>query len=88
MPKFSLNAGTRLGLYEILSPLGRGGMGEVYRARDTRLKRDVAIKGLSENASADVKRSRYFDQEARSASISAVLLVPSRWQRAEPTGGL
>src|SRR5438093_5404153 len=68
MARFSLNAGTRLGPYEILSPLGRGAMGEVYRARDTRLKRDVAIKVLSEDASSDSKRSKYFDQEARSAS--------------------
>ena len=42
----SLEAGARLGPYEILGPLGQGGMGEVYRARDTRLKRDVAIKIL------------------------------------------
>ena len=42
----TLAAGSRLGPYEILSPLGAGGMGEVYRARDTRLERDVAIKVL------------------------------------------
>ena len=43
----TLNAGTRLGPYEILAPIGAGGMGEVYRAHDTRLDRDVAIKLLS-----------------------------------------
>jgi serine/threonine protein kinase len=42
----TLSSGTRLGPYEIMSPLGEGGMGEVYRARDTRLDRTVAIKGL------------------------------------------
>ena len=43
-----LSAGTRLGHYEILAPIGAGGMGEVYRARDTKLKRDVAMKVLPE----------------------------------------
>ena len=49
----TLAAGTRLGPYEILSPLGAGGMGEVYRARDTRLDRDVAIKVLPAHLAAD-----------------------------------
>lgn len=52
----TLSAGTRLGPYEILSPLGAGGMGEVYRARDTRLEREVAIKVLPESVSADPDR--------------------------------
>jgi serine/threonine protein kinase len=63
-----LKPDTLVGPYKILSLLGRGGMGDVYRARDTRLKRDVAIKVLSEDASSDVRRLKYFDQEARSAS--------------------
>jgi eukaryotic-like serine/threonine-protein kinase len=63
-----LSAGTRLGPYEIVSPLGAGGMGEVYRARDTRLGRDVAVKVLLPEVSADDARRRRFEQEARSAS--------------------
>src|ERR1700693_5198648 len=59
--------GTRLGPYEILSLLGAGGMGEVYRARDTRLKRDVAIKVLPASFSADHDRLRRFEQEAQAA---------------------
>ena len=49
----SLSAGARLGPYEVVSPLGAGGMGEVYRARDGRLNRTVAIKILSDESSAD-----------------------------------
>src|ERR1700730_14191947 len=63
----SLSAGTRLGPYEILAPIGAGGMGEVYRARDERLKRDVAIKVLPPMFSADADRLRRFEQEAQSA---------------------
>ena len=48
----TLQGGTRLGPYEILSPLGAGGMGEIYRARDTKLDRGVAVKVLSEGLSA------------------------------------
>ncbi len=61
----ALTSGTKLGPYEILSPLGAGGMGEVYRARDTRLGRDVAIKVLPEALAKDADRLRRFEQEAR-----------------------
>ena len=64
----SLTPGTRLGPYEIVSPLGAGGMGEVYRARDTRLGREVAVKVLLPEVSGDDSRRRRFEQEARSAS--------------------
>ncbi|HEX9304704.1 MAG TPA: hypothetical protein VGA31_09675 [Thermoanaerobaculia bacterium] len=67
----TLNAGMRLGPYEIVSPLGAGGMGEVYRARDTRLGRDVALKVLPEGLSQDLDRLSRFEQEARSASAQA-----------------
>src|SRR5271169_5592214 len=60
----SLSSGARLGPYEIVSPLGAGGMGEVYRARDTRLKREVAIKVLPPAVSLDADRLRRFEQEA------------------------
>ena len=64
----ALIPGSRLGPYEILSALGAGGMGEVYRARDARLQRDVAIKVLSVAFSADPDRLRRFEQEARAAA--------------------
>jgi len=63
----SLGAGTRLGAYEILAPLGAGGMGEVYRARDTRLGREIAVKVLRAEVSSDPGRRQRFEQEARSA---------------------
>ena len=61
----SLAVGTRLGQYEILAPLGAGGMGEVYRARDTQLDRDVAIKILPEAFAADPERLARFQREAK-----------------------
>jgi serine/threonine protein kinase len=64
----ALSPGSRLDPYEVLAPLGAGGMGEVYRARDARLKQDVAIKVLAESVATDQDRVRRFEQEARSAS--------------------
>src|SRR6266536_3724428 len=60
----TLSAGTRLGPYEILAPLGAGGMGEVYRARDSKLKRDVAIKVLPQSLAADPEALARFEREA------------------------
>jgi eukaryotic-like serine/threonine-protein kinase len=64
----ALLEGTQLGPYEVIAPLGAGGMGEVYRARDTRLRREVAIKVLPPELVADEERRRRFLQEARAAS--------------------
>ena len=61
----TLDSGTRLGHYEIVAPIGAGGMGEVYRARDTKLRRDVAIKVLPEEFSRDKERLDRFEREAR-----------------------
>ncbi len=63
-----LSAGTQLGPYLILAPLGAGGMGEVYRARDPRLGREVAIKVLREPLTSNPERLARFTQEARTAS--------------------
>jgi eukaryotic-like serine/threonine-protein kinase len=63
-----LASGSKLGPYEIQSPLGAGGMGEVYRARDTRLGRDVALKILPESFARDTDRLHRFEQEARSVA--------------------
>src|SRR5262245_34582630 len=64
----ALTPGSRLNPYEILSPLGAGGMGEVWRARDTRLSREVAIKVLPAEVASDPSRLKRFEKEARAAS--------------------
>src|ERR1700728_1225257 len=64
----ALTSGTKIGPYEIVSSLGAGGMGEVYRATDTRLGRDVAIKVLPETLARDAERLRRFETEARAVA--------------------
>jgi len=64
----TLTSGTKLGPYEIVAPIGAGGMGEVFRAKDTRLGRDVAIKVLPETFAKDADRLRRFEQEARAVA--------------------
>ncbi len=64
----ALVAGSRLGPYEVVAPIGAGGMGEVWRARDNRLGRDLAIKVLPPDVAADADRLRRFEKEARAAS--------------------
>src|SRR5215467_9772348 len=61
----ALNPGTKLGPYEIQAPLGAGGMGEVYRARDTRLDRTVAIKVLNSSIASSAELKQRFEREAR-----------------------
>lgn len=75
----TLTTGTKLEGYEVLGPLGAGGMGEVYRARDSVLKRDVAIKVLPSVFSRDPDRLRRFEQEAQAAAAlnhPNILVVP------------
>jgi serine/threonine protein kinase len=64
----ALTSGTKLGPYEIQAPLGAGGMGEVYRAKDTRLGRDVALKILPESFGREIDRLHRFEQEARAVA--------------------
>jgi Serine/threonine protein kinase len=66
-PAPSLGTGTQIGPYEILGWLGGGGMGEVYRAHDSRFARDVAIKIIRPSSGADAVRLQRFEQEARAA---------------------
>jgi serine/threonine protein kinase len=65
----TLPAGSKLGPYEILGQIGAGGMGEVHRAKDPRLGREVAIKVLPASFSADADRLRRFEQEAKAAGV-------------------
>src|SRR2546428_8397250 len=64
----ALIAGARLGPYEIVAPIGAGGMGEVYRARDTRLERTVAVKVLPADLSASPEARQRFEREAKTIS--------------------
>lgn len=64
----ALVPGTKLGPYEVVAPLWAGGMGEVYRARDTRLGRDIAVKILPESFARDSDRLHRFEQEARAVA--------------------
>jgi eukaryotic-like serine/threonine-protein kinase len=66
-------AGPRLAHYEIAALLGAGGMGEVYRVRDTRLQRDVALKVLPPDTAADPERRQRFEREARAEDIDSAL---------------
>src|SRR5260370_82776 len=79
----SLPLGTRLGPYEIVALLGQGGLGEVYRARDPRLARDVAIKVLHSAVTLDPDRRAPFQQEARAASEEATS-APTEAMGTEP----
>ena len=65
-----ISAGTRLGPYEIVSPVGAGGMGEVYKARDTRLERTAAIKVLPSHLSSSEEVRQRFEREAKTISVS------------------
>jgi serine/threonine protein kinase len=76
----TLESGTKLGRYEIRSKIGSGGMGKVYRARDEKLNRDVAIKVLPTTLSANGERLHWFEQEAQAdASNPAPVIVILNW---------
>ncbi len=78
----SLVAGTQLGPYEILSPLGAGGMGEVYQARDSRLDRDVAIKVLPESLLSDVEALARFERALGNMGSTVYFLYYLLWTQA------
>jgi serine/threonine protein kinase len=77
--RMALAPGARLGPYEIQSPLGAGGMGEVYRARDSRLERIVAIKVLPSSSAADADRLQRFERGAFALSLRLTLPALARY---------
>ncbi len=79
----TLSTGTQLGPYEILSPLGAGGMGEVYLARDSKLDRRVAIKVLPETMTRDAERVARFDRRVPWVSVSLPVHFPSQEQHGQ-----
>jgi serine/threonine protein kinase len=79
-----LATGTKLGPYEIQSPLGAGGRGEVYRARDTRLERDVAVKVLSSKLSSDPAARQRLEREAKAVSKLSHPHICTRPERVSP----
>ena len=79
-----LSPGRRLGPYEIVAPLGAGGMGEVYRARDTGLKREVALKVLPDSFTADPDRMARFQREAE---VLASLNIPTSLRYTQSKSG-
>ena len=83
----SIAAGTKLGRYEIRSKIGEGGMGEVYRARDTQLDRDVAVKILPAQIARDQQRLHRFLQEARAAAALSHPNIAHIYEIGEADGG-
>ncbi len=81
-----LQAGRQLGPYEILSPRGAGGMGEVYKATDTRLDRTVAIKVLPENVASDPDLKQPFEREAKTISSLNHPHIRTLYESAPRTG--